>query len=220
MPERRVLSPEPECPLWVISGHTDKSAPCPLYRDAGQARAAPVNGGWRDLRGTLETWSSSKSLKNKGDFQNIGGEGGIRTHGKVTRTTVFESANYGLSQIFHQQNKKIQVYGKRTTPPVQAKKPHRFNPPLPPAIIWEKQVGLLCNGSHTFSFSKATPRGLRWDPLCRLVQCSIDACLAESCPLDDGRHGLSRVPEAILLISPGVSQRLRDRPGLMEWGDI
>ena len=20
-----------ECPLWVISGHTDKSAPCPLY---------------------------------------------------------------------------------------------------------------------------------------------------------------------------------------------
>ena len=19
------------CPLWVISGHTDKSAPCPLY---------------------------------------------------------------------------------------------------------------------------------------------------------------------------------------------
>ena len=22
---------EYECPLWVISGHTDKSAPCPLY---------------------------------------------------------------------------------------------------------------------------------------------------------------------------------------------
>src|SRR6476619_4516809 len=37
------------------------------------------------------------------------------------------------------------------------------------------------------------PPGLRWDPLRRLVQCSIDACLAESCPLDDGRHRLARL---------------------------
>jgi hypothetical protein len=57
---------------------------------ARPARATPVNGGCRDLVGTLETWSSHKPLKNKGDFKNIGGEGGIRTHGTVTRTTVFE----------------------------------------------------------------------------------------------------------------------------------
>ena len=47
------------------------------------ARAAPVNGGRRDLFGTLETWLSQKPLDNKGDFKNIGGEGGIRTHGTV-----------------------------------------------------------------------------------------------------------------------------------------
>ena len=41
------------------------------------------------------------------------------------------------------------------------------------------RVGLLCNGSHTLSFSKVSPPGLRWDPLRRLVQCWIDACLAE-----------------------------------------
>ena len=35
--------------------------------------ATPVNEAARDLRGTLETWSSQKSLKNKVDFQNIGG---------------------------------------------------------------------------------------------------------------------------------------------------
>ena len=32
------------------------------------------------------------------------------------------------------------------------------------------RVGLLCNGSHTLSFSKVTPPGLRWDPLRRLPQ--------------------------------------------------
>src|SRR6516162_9158317 len=25
------IAPKQECPLWVISGHTDKSASCPLY---------------------------------------------------------------------------------------------------------------------------------------------------------------------------------------------
>ena len=35
------------------------------------------------------------------------------------------------------------------------------------------------------------PPGLRWDPLRRLVQCSIDACLAESCPLDNGGNRLA-----------------------------
>ena len=63
------------------------------------------------------------------------------------------------------------------------------------------RVGLLCNGSHTLSFSKVTPPRasdgthyadcLRWDPLRRLVQCSIDACLAESCPLDNGGNRLA-----------------------------
>jgi hypothetical protein len=32
-------------------------------------------------------------------------------------------------------SKKIPIYGKRTTPPAQAKKPQRFNPPLPPSIV-------------------------------------------------------------------------------------
>jgi hypothetical protein len=32
-------------------------------------------------------------------------------------------------------SKKIRVYGNRGTTPVQAKKPQRFNPPLPPTIV-------------------------------------------------------------------------------------
>ena len=53
------------------------------------------------------------------------------------------------------------------------------------------RMGLLCNGSHTLSFSKVTPRASDGDPLRRLVQCSIDACLAESCPLDNGGNRLA-----------------------------
>jgi hypothetical protein len=43
---------------------------------------------------------------------------------------------------------------------------------------------------YSFVF-QSYPPGLRWDPLRRLVQCSIDACLAESCPLDDGGNRLA-----------------------------
>ena len=78
----------------------------------------------------------------------------------VTRTTVFESANCGLSQIFHQQNKKIQVYGKKVIfSPVQAKEPQRFNPPLPlapPETLLSRKVGV--NMIHQWVMQLTPPR--------------------------------------------------------------
>ncbi|MGA7373770.1 MAG: recombinase family protein, partial [Methyloceanibacter sp.] len=44
------------------------------------------------------------------------------------------------------------------------------------------RVGLLCNGSHTLSFSKATPRGLRWDrgsSPTEVSYCKSIACLTD-----------------------------------------
>jgi hypothetical protein len=43
---------------------------------------------------------------------------------------------------------------------------------------------------YSFVF-QSYPRGSGWDPLRRLVQCLIDACLAESCPLDNGGNRLA-----------------------------
>src|SRR6476660_4736147 len=43
-----------------------------------------------------------------------------------------------------------------------------LNGRMPPHIVgnaWHRFLREDRNGSHTLSFSKATPRGLRWDPL-------------------------------------------------------
>jgi hypothetical protein len=57
-------------------------------------------------------------------------------------------------------------------------------PKLPPGPQMGPITPIASDGTHYANC-------LRWDPLRRLVQCSIDACLAESCPLDNGGNRLA-----------------------------
>jgi hypothetical protein len=68
---------------------------------------------------------------------------------------------------FPSAKQKIQVYGKRTTPPVQAKKPQRFIRPSPLCYNlgkWDSYAMVPCSLVPCSFVFQSHPRGSGWDP--------------------------------------------------------
>src|SRR2546426_9999152 len=97
MAERVGFEPTIQFPVYGTSNAAPSAARPPLHRTCGAATS--IKGGRYSIPTVRIAYHRrrQKSLQTSGQAL-YGGEGGIRTHGPVTRTAVFETARFGRSR--------------------------------------------------------------------------------------------------------------------------